>query len=577
MKIKPAIVRRPHVEGDWTHLHENPVLARVLAARGVKAQDDTDVGLNGLLPASTLGGLSQAVALLANALIAQQHIVIVGDYDADGATSTALAMRLLGDMGAQSVRYFVPDRFHYGYGLSTAVITDLGTPKPDLIVTVDNGVASVDGVAAARGAGIDVLVTDHHLPPEVLPNATAIVNPNLRDDPFPSKNLAGVGVVFYLLSALRTELDSRGWFSDTGIEKPNPATYLDLVALGTVADVVPLDRNNRILVEQGLRRIRAGACCEGVKALLNVAGRDYTRCVSSDLGFAVGPRLNAAGRLESMGMGIACLLADTELDAARLASQLDSMNKQRREIESDMRESANELLYAWTAQHSGQTLPAGICLYDPEWHEGVIGILAGRVRETVHRPTCVFTLDGDGMAKGSARSVAGVNIRDAIAWVESRENGLLHKYGGHAMAAGLTLAQESLPRFGELFDAAVVEQTNGAPPNAELLSDGELDSEDFTLETAALMRSALPWGSQFPEPLFDGVFTRVEQRIVGSRHLKMRVHLRESPSLVVDAIAFGETGEDLAGGDVRLAYRLDVNNFRGKISLQLLVEHIEDV
>ncbi len=570
------IARRAEPSIDYRSLHPHPLIAKLFAARGIDSARQMDTSLAHLHPASLLGGIDRAVALLVDAIRARRCIVIVGDYDADGATSTALAIKLLRAMGAQRVHYFIPDRFLYGYGLNPEVVDSVARLDPDLLVTVDNGIASIEGVAEARRRGFDVLVTDHHLPPEILPNATAIVNPNLDGDAFPSKNLAGVGVIFYLLSALRTRLKEIGWFDEEGLDVPNTADCLDLVALGTVADVVPLDGNNRILVEQGLRRIRAGKMCCGVAALLEVGGRNAARVVAADLAFAAGPRLNAAGRLEDMSLGIACLLAESDLEAREIAVHLDTLNRERRAIEADMREQASALLDEWLAANRQHQLPAGLCLYDPEWHEGVIGILAGRVRESVHRPAIIFTRDANGRLKGSARSMEGIHVRDAIARVDSLNPGLVIKFGGHAMAAGLTLEESGLDAFGEAFAESVLLQLNGAEPESVLYTDGELDKSHFLLEFAQQLRFAAPWGQHFPEPLFEGIFRRTEQRIVGQNHLKMTVHPVGDTAATVDAIAFNETGDELGDGDVHIVYKLDINEFRGRQRLQLLVEHIAD-
>jgi single-stranded-DNA-specific exonuclease len=570
------ISRRIPPANDCSSLHPHPIIARLFATRGIENARQMDTSLACLHPANLLGGIDRAVALLVDAIRRQRCIVIVGDYDADGATSTALAMRLLRAMGAQRVHYFVPDRFRYGYGLNPDVVDSVAKLDPDLLITVDNGIASVDGVAAARQRGFDVLVTDHHLPPQQLPDATAIVNPNLDNDAFPSKNLAGVGVIFYLLSALRTRLKDIGWFDEAGLEVPNTAHCLDLVALGTVADVVPLDGNNRILVEQGLRRIRAGKMCCGVAALLAVGGRDAARAVAADLAFAAGPRLNAAGRLEDMSLGIACLLAESDLEAREIAANLDNLNRERRTIEADMREQANVLLEEWLAANRDRQLPSGLCLYNPEWHEGVIGILAGRVRESVHRPAIIFTRGTDEKLKGSARSIPGVHIRDCIARVDSAIPGLVIKFGGHAMAAGLSLEESSLERFGEAFAESVELQLNGAEPDSVIYTDGELDKACFSLDFAEQLRFAAPWGQHFPEPLFEGIFRRTQQRIVGQHHLKMTVHPIGDTDTVIDAIAFNETGDELGNGDVHLVYKLDINEYRGNRRLQLLVENIAD-
>ena len=578
--MKPAkgkVVCRTLPDFDWTDLHAHPRIAQILASRGIRSAEELETSLSSLLAAGDLGGIDAALSLLEASIREQRCIVIVGDYDADGATSTAVAIRLLRAMGAQRVHYFVPDRFRYGYGLGVGVVESLLRLNPDLLITVDNGIASVDGVQHARDRGIDVLITDHHLPPEQLPNASAIVNPNLPGDKFGSKNLAGVGVIFYLLSALRTRFKANGWFDGMALPIPNTADFLDIVALGTVADVVPLDRNNRVLVEQGLRRIRAGRTTPGIAALFEVSGRDQGTAVASDLAFAIAPRLNAAGRLEDMSLGIACLLSDDALEAGELAVKLDSLNRERRAIEADMKEQAGEFLQAWLDKNSDLALPHGLCLFDPQWHEGVIGILAGRVRESVHRPTVIFTNDEQGVLKGSARSIEGVHIRDAIASVDVRHPGLIARFGGHAMAAGLTLEQSALETFAAAFADSVAEQIGGNAMEQHVETDGELGGDDFSLEFAELLRYAAPWGQRFAEPLFEGAFAVLQRRIVGQNHLKLTVEPLSAPGHPIDAIAFNETGENLADGPVHLVYKLDVNEFRGRRSLQLLIDHIDNV
>lgn len=530
-----------------------------------------DLGLAGLLPFDTLVGLEPALALLASALRAGRSILVVGDYDADGATGSALAVLGLRALGAASVSYLVPSRFAYGYGLSPPVVDAAAALSPGLLMTVDNGIASLAGVEHANRLGIPVLVTDHHLAGDDLPDAAAIVNPNQPGCPFPSKHLAGVGVVFYLLAALRTELRRSGWFTPTRSE-PNLAELLDLVALGTVADVVTLDRNNRILVEQGLRRIRAGRCRPGVRALLQVAGRDPTRATATDLGFFAAPRLNAAGRLAEMSLGVECLLTEDPSKALELATRLHELNRERREIEAGMRDEAEHAVERLAL--NGDALPAGICLYGARWHQGVSGIVAARLRERYHRPVIAFADGGDGFLRGSARSVDGLHIRDLIDLIDRRNPGLIERFGGHAMAAGLTLRPESLPGFRLAYRQAVREILGEIPPVREIDSDGELPPGLFNLETAEALRLGGPWGKGFPEPLFDGDFEVTSARLVGERHLKLR--LRSGTDPLVDAIGFDQ-GERLgeAHGRVRLAYRLDVNEYLGQRAPQLILEHLQ--
>lgn len=548
------------------------VLRRVYAARGIAHAAQLDTGVEHLLVPERLGGLQRALDLLEQALEAGQRIVIVGDFDADGATSTALMVRALRSMGARQVDYLVPNRFDFGYGLTPEIVSVAAQRCPDLLVTVDSGIACLAGVAAARAQGMRVLVTDHHLPGARLPDADAIVNPNLPGDDFPSKHLAGVGVAFYVMVALRARLRTAGWFAARALPEPNLANLLDLVALGTVADVVPLDHNNRILVEQGLRRIRAGRCVPGIGALLQVGNRNPARVVASDLGFAVGPRLNAAGRLEDMGLGIECLLADDAAAALRIARQLDELNRARREIEADMKAQALAALESLHLEEGG--LPTGLCVYDPAWHQGVIGILAARLKEGFHRPVIAFAAAGEGEMKGSARSVPGLHIRDCLEAVSTRHPGLIRKFGGHAMAAGLSLAERDFAQFQAAFDAEVSRHLNADDLHGVIHSDGELTADELTLELAEALRRAGPWGQHFPEPIFDGVFEVQSQRVVGDSHLKLT--LRHGARAGIDAIAFNQASiGDLTGSRVVLAYRLDANEFRGMTSLQLVVEHLE--
>lgn len=552
------------------------LLQRIYANRGLQSDSDIDLSLKNLLPATDLKGLDAALDLLVSALQLQQRILVVGDFDADGATSSALTVLALRRLGAQSVDYLVPNRFEYGYGLTPEIVEVARQGNPDLIITVDNGISSIDGVKAAQDAGIQVLVTDHHLPADELPQADAIVNPNQPGCGFSSKNLAGVGVAFYLMTALRTRLKVLDWFAQQGLQEPNMADYLDIVALGTVADVVPLDRNNRILVQHGVARMRAGRCRPGIGALVEVANRRLPALVAADLGFAVGPRLNAAGRLKDMSLGIECLLADDPDMAAEHARKLDELNHERKSIEGDMQQQA---LYALKQIHLGKEadLPWGLCIYQHDWHQGVIGILASRIKERFHRPTIAFAPADAGEVKGSARSIPGFHIRDALDAVASRHPGLIVKFGGHAMAAGLSIKTDDLDRFKLAFDAQARRLLSRDDLTGKLHSDGELAESDIDLPMAQLLRNAGPWGQGFPEPLFDGVFELLDQRLVGEKHLKLSIGL-PGTGRVVDAIAFNvdlEKWPNRSLSRIYLAYRLEVNEFRGVQNPQLMVEHLE--
>ena len=535
-----------------------------------------------LLPPSQLMGIDAAADLIVAAIESNARILIVGDFDADGATSCALAIRAFEAMGHSDVRFIVPNRFEYGYGL-TPEIVELAKPQnPSLIITVDNGISSVDGVAAARAAGIDVLVTDHHLPGEQLPDANVIVNPNQHGCKFPSKALAGVGVIFYVMSAVRTALRNKQWFNDQRPE-PNMADFLDLVALGTVADVVPLDKNNRILVEQGLRRIRVGKCCAGIRALIEVSGRSAAKLVASDMGFALGPRLNAAGRLDDISIGIACLLTDDAMLAQDIATELDSMNRDRRQIEQGMQLQAEAALNR-LEQEDGAPLPIGMCLFNEEWHQGVVGILASRIKDRHQRPVICFALANDSEdcseLKGSARSIKGFHIRDALDAVAARHPGLIDKFGGHAMAAGLSLNKSKFAEFSAAFNEEASRLLTEDDLQSRILSDGELSAEEISLDNALLINYATPWGQLFPEPIFDNEFLLVQQRIVGSKHLKLVLGIDDGSGHIIDAIAFNvdtEIWPDETTKKVKVAYRLDVNRYRGRESVQLMIEHIEKV
>lgn len=552
----------------------HPVLRRVYRARRACSAAELDRSFERLASPDALRGIADAVTLLVQSLRAQQRILVIADFDADGATSCALVVRALRSLGAQQVDYLVPNRFEYGYGLTPEIVQVAAERRPNLLVTVDNGISSVDGVRAARAHGMKVLITDHHLAGAELPVADAIVNPNQPGDTFPSKALAGVGVAFYVMLALRAQLRRDDWFAQQNIPEPNLAKLLDLVALGTVADVVPLDVNNRILVSQGLARIRAGQCCPGIHAVAEVGGREVARLGATDLGFVVAPRLNAAGRLTDMSLGIECLLTDDAARARELARTLDQLNRERREIERDMREQATAAIDALRLDTG---LPRGLCLFDESWHQGVIGIVAARVRERVHRPVIAFAPANETELKGSARSVPGLHIRDALDAVAARHPTLLRKFGGHAMAAGLTLERSRFADFAAAFDDEVSRWLSDADLHGTILSDGELAASDFTLELAELLRGGGPWGSAFPEPIFDGVFDVLDRRIVGEKHLKLLLR-PAAGGRTLQAIAFGAAqAEPRDGARVQAAYRLDVNEYQGKRSVQLVVEHIESV
>jgi len=553
----------------------HPVVRRILLARNVTEKGQLELGLEGLQAPGSLSGLREAADILADAVAADQSILVVGDFDADGATGTAVALRALKMMGAQNVAFRVPDRFEFGYGLSVALVETLASAPPRVLVTVDSGISSLEGVARARELGCKVVITDHHLPGERLPDAHAIVNPNSPGDAFPSKSLAGVGVVFYLMSAVRGALRERDWFTVPRRE-PNLASLLDLVALGTVADLVPLDHNNRILVKQGMERIRRGLCAPGLLALLRLGKRDYRHLVASDLGFAVAPRLNAAGRLEDMGVGIRCLLSDDRDEADVLAAELDELNHERRARQAQMQGEALTQLRDMLQELSGATLPSGLCLFDAGWHQGIVGLVASRIKDAVHRPVVAFAPEAEGsdVLKGSARSVRGLHIRDVLARVDTLHPGMISAFGGHAMAAGLTLPQVRLPDFEQAFAGVIDAFLDGATLENHLLTDGELQAADISEEFAEMLRGLGPWGQRFPEPLFTGRFVVEEQRIVGGAHLKMQLRPAGSRRSM-DAIAFGRLPEDLPPTDtVDLAYRLDINHFRGRKTCQLVVEQI---
>ena len=550
----------------------SPLMQRLYANRGVTTADEIDLALKGLLPPQQLRGVAEAAELLADAIEGEARVVIVGDFDADGATSSALAVSVLRQMGLKEVSYLVPNRFEYGYGLSPEIVALAAEREPDLIVTVDNGISSLAGVATAQGLGISVLITDHHLPGNELPGADVIVNPNQPGCPFPSKSLAGVGVMFYVLTALRAELRDREWFERCGMAMPNLGDALDLVALGTIADVVPLDRNNRILVAAGLARIRAGRARPGIDALLEVAGRSADELSSSDLGFSLGPRLNAAGRLEDMAIGIECLLAESAFEARPLAQQLDDLNRERRDIETNMQEEALTQLSA--LEVDDETLKFGLCVYNKTFHQGVVGIVAARLRERYHRPTIVFADAGDEELKGSGRSIPGVHIRDVLDHVATLHPDLIGKFGGHAMAAGLSLSRQDLDQFQEAFDSAVAVALGHVPPEPVVMTDGELALDELTLDSAEVIAAGGPWGQHFPEPVFEGCFALVGQRLLKDKHLKLSL---EAGGSTFEAIAFNidrELWPDEQVKRVRIAYQPDINTFRGERRLQLMVRNL---
>ncbi len=555
------------------------LLRRIYESRGIRSLDELELGLANLLPPSLLKGIDEATELLLEALAGQQRFLIVSDFDADGATSCVVAMKALTSFGAKHVDYIVPNRFEYGYGLTPEIVELAKTRKPDIIITVDNGISSIEGVAAAQQAGIKVLVTDHHLPGRQTPAAAAIVNPNQVGCEFPSKCMAGVGVIFYTMLALRARLRDENWFAANGLNEPNLADLLDLVALGTVADVVPLDHNNRILVNEGLKRIRAGQCRPGITAMLRVANRPASSLKASDLGFSIGPRLNAAGRLDDMATGIECMLADDGNEAHQLALLLDSMNQDRKQIESDMREQAFAALAE--LDFAAGEVPAALTLFDERWHQGVVGILASRIKEKYHRPVIVFADvsngESSGELKGSARSIPGFHIRDAIDAVATQNPGLITKFGGHAMAAGLSLNKADFEAFSAAFTLQARKQLKPEQLEAIVLSDGALAAAQLTLETARQLSDAGPWGQEFPEPVFDGRFTIVSQRRVGMNHLKLVLATEEDPQHTIDAIAFNVDKDKFpepSHQQIELAYRLDINEFRGLTSVQLMVEQI---
>lgn len=574
-----SIVRREAVISDelnGSDLH--PLLKKIYANRGVTRLQQIDYGLGGLIDYSLLKDIDVAADIVSRAVIENRRIIVVGDFDADGATSCAVMMRSLKAFGLDNVDYLVPNRFDFGYGLSPQIVDVAARSKPDLIITVDNGISSIDGVSRANELGIEVVVTDHHLAADVLPDAAAIVNPNQPGCEFPSKVIAGVGVAFYLMLAVRAALRVKGWFDEeSGRTEPNMANYLDLVALGTVADVVPLDENNRILVASGLQRIRKNMACAGINALLTIAGKSIEGCSSQDFGFIIGPRLNAAGRLDDMSVGIECLLSDDYEQAFKYAALLNQMNQQRRQIEGEMLAQAYDILDQQMALlDDAECIPAALALYDGQWHQGVVGLLASRIKEKYHRPVIAFAEAGDGELKGSGRSIPGLHMRDVLDAISKKHVDLIEKFGGHAMAAGLSIRQEKFPRFQQAFIEEVDAVLRPEDLNNIRESDGPVADEYMTIEASEIFKYASPWGQLFPEPVFDDEFRVLNWRIVGEKHLKLDL-VKEETGTCYSAIAFNKTDQDLPPGDagIHVVYRLDVNEFRGNRSLQLIIQHIE--
>tara|TARA_B100000029_G_scaffold421419_1_gene427684 strand:- start:990 stop:2720 length:1731 start_codon:yes stop_codon:yes gene_type:complete len=553
----------------------HPVLKRVYASRNIKSSKDLDYSLGSLIPFKQLSGIDDAVILLEEMLEQKKRILIVADFDADGATSCALAIRGLTAMGARDVIYVVPNRFEHGYGLSPEIVDIALDYDPDLIVTVDNGISSICGVEHAKKNGVKVLITDHHLPGRELPNADVIINPQLVDDRFPSKNLAGVGVIFYILLALRAKLKEKDWFENNNINYPNLANFLDLVALGTIADLVPLDKNNRTMVAHGLKLIRNNKSKPGINALLIQAGRQLSKLTSSDLSFVVAPRLNAAGRLTDMSLGIECLLADDEDNAIEIAQKLNRLNIERRKIQDDMQEEALAELEKYLQSTSGE-IPRSICIYNKDWHQGVVGILASKIKEKFNRPVIVFAKENDDTLKGSARSISELHIKDVLDEIAKLHPELILTFGGHAMAAGLTIKKSHYENFSEIFDKVVSQCISSDKLEDEYLTDGELSAEDFTLPLALAIQDAGPWGQSFPEPTFAGQFKILDKRVVGENHLKLKLQSRDN-SATLDAIAFNMTDTNWPPETEQIVstYRLGINDFQGNSQVQLFLEHIE--
>ena len=552
----------------------HPVLKRIYASRNIKSSEDLDYSLGSLIPYEELGGIDDAVILLQEMITQKKRILIVADFDADGATSCALAIRGLTAMGAEDVIYVVPNRFEHGYGLSPKIVDVALDHDPDLIVTVDNGISSISGVEHAKKNGIKVLITDHHLPGDKLPSADVIINPQLKEDKFPSKNLAGVGVIFYILLALRAKLKAENWFDEKNIKYPNLANLLDLVALGTISDLVPLDKNNRTMVAHGLKLMRKNKSKAGILAILNQSGRQLSTLTSGDLSFAIAPRLNAAGRLTDMSLGIECLLTDDKENATEMAKKLNQLNIERRQIQDNMEEQAFTEFEKYL-QDTSKKIPHGICIYNQNWHQGVVGILAAKIKEKFNRPVIVFAQECQGILKGSARSITELHIKDVFDEIARLYPELILTFGGHAMAAGLTIEESQFDRFSDVFNKVVDRYISSDSLEDQCLTDGELSGDDFSLPLALAIQNAGPWGQSFPEPIFVGQFKILDKRVVGESHLKLKLQSRNNNTL--DAIAFNMTDDDWPSKleQITSTYRLGINNYRGHSQIQLFIEHIE--
>ena len=552
----------------------HPVLKRIYASRNIKSSEDLDYSLGSLIPYEELGGIDDAVILLQEMITQKKRILIVADFDADGATSCALAIRGLTAMGAEDVIYVVPNRFEHGYGLSPKIVDVALDHDPDLIVTVDNGISSISGVEHAKKNGIKVLITDHHLPGDKLPSADVIINPQLKENKFPSKNLAGVGVIFYILLALRAKLKAENWFDEKNIKYPNLANLLDLVALGTISDLVPLDKNNRTMVAHGLKLMRKNKSKAGILAILNQSGRQLSTLTSGDLSFAIAPRLNAAGRLTDMSLGIECLLTDDKENATEMAKKLNQLNIERRQIQDNMEEQAFTEFEKYL-QDTSKKIPHGICIYNQNWHQGVVGILAAKIKEKFNRPVIVFAQECQGILKGSARSITELHIKDVFDEIARLYPELILTFGGHAMAAGLTIEESQFDRFSDVFNKVVDRYISSDSLEDQCLTDGELSGDDFSLPLALAIQNAGPWGQSFPEPIFVGQFKILDKRVVGESHLKLKLQSRNNNTL--DAIAFNMTDDDWPSKleQIISTYRLGINNYRGHSQVQLFIEHIE--
>jgi single-stranded-DNA-specific exonuclease len=575
--VKKKIVVRSAEQTKENFSDIHPLLQRIFLSRGIKSEDELDCSLRKLPSPWLLSGMETMVTHLIDAIENDKKVLVIADFDADGATSCTVAVKGLSMLGVNRIEYIVPSRFEYGYGLTPGIVNLAAQQQPDMLLTVDNGISSIEGVKLAKELAMTVLITDHHLPGEALPAADAIVNPNLPDDTFPGGALAGVGVMFYVLMALRSRLRDNGWFTRHQLQEPNLGQLLDFVALGTVADVVPLDQTNRVLVQQGLLRIRANRSHLGLRALIEISGRNYQTITASDLGYALGPRLNAAGRLDNMSLGIEGLLTDDEQVAKDIALQLDDLNSDRREIEGKMKNEANILLREMKAFDENH-LPSGVCLFDENWHQGVIGILASRIKDRLHRPVIAFAPADNGEIKGSARSIPGVHIRDVLSEIATVHPNLLNKFGGHAMAAGMSLKMSDYPPFALAFNEVVRKRLQEMDLDMKILSDGQLSEQQMNLEIAELLQQAGPWGQEFPEPLFDGVFDVIQSRIVGQHHLKLVLRLPFS-DLLIDAIAFYvEQPEQWLGcRQIKVVYQLDINEYKGNRSVQFILQYLEKI